>query len=113
MKWKVDFYNQKVFEDIQKWPPNLKAKFIWIVDLIEKFGPQEVGMPYVKAINKGLFEVRARGSEGIGRAFFGLLEKRVIVLSGFIKKTQKTPQKEIDRARIRLEEIKNEKKTQF
>lgn len=111
MKWDVGFYDRKVMEGIQKWPSNMKAKFIWIVDLIEKFGPQEIGMPHVKAMSKGLFEIRARGNEGIGRALFCIKgNRRIIILNGFIKKTQKTPQKEIDLARVRMEEVKDEKK---
>lgn len=106
MKWNVSFYDKKVAKSIEEWPVGIKAKFTKIVELIEKFGPTEIGMPYIKPMKKGLFEIRAQGSEGIGRAFFcnhkGCI---VIILSGFIKKTQKTPQKEIDLARKRMEEI--------
>jgi phage-related protein len=55
----------------------------------------------------GLFEVRARGTEGIGRAFFCCFSgRRVVILHGFIKKTQKTPLKEVQIARKRLKEVK-------
>jgi phage-related protein len=106
MKWNVNFYDQRVLKSIQEWPKSISAKFAWIVDLIEKHGPDEIGMPYIKAMKKGLFEIRAQGNEGIGRAFFCIKKGcLVIILSGFIKKTQKTPQKEIDLARKRMEEI--------
>ena len=54
----------------------------------------------------GLFEIRARGKEGIGRSLFCTVKgKEIIILNSFIKKTQKTPQKEIDIARKRMQEI--------
>jgi phage-related protein len=53
-----------------------------------------------------LFEVRPRGRSGIGRAFYCfLLGKRVVVLHAFIKKTQQTPDKELNLARKRLKEL--------
>jgi len=64
-------------------------------------------MPYVKAFGEGLFEIRARGKEGIARAFFcSLSGKKVSILHEFIKKTRKTPKKEIDKARKRQKEVK-------
>ena len=109
MKWNVNFYNLKVMNSIQEWPPGIKAKFTWIVNLIEELGPGEIGMPHVKSMKKGLFEIRAKGAEGIGRAFFCNKKGRVIIiLSGFIKKTEKTPKKEIDLALKRMEEVTNE-----
>lgn len=107
MKWTVDFYNQRVMNEIKDWPKSIWAKFLRIVDLIEKSGPEQVGMPHIKPMKKGLFEIRAQGSEGIGRAFFCIKKGRlIIVLSGFIKKTKKTPQKELDTALKRMEEVK-------
>jgi phage-related protein len=56
----------------------------------------------------GLFEIRAQGPEGIGRAFFcTLLGSRVVILHGFVKKTQATPAKELNLARARLREVKH------
>jgi len=63
-------------------------------------------MPYTKAFGDGLFEIRARGQEGIGRAFFcTMVGKRVVILRGFIKKTQATPPDEVKIARKRMKEI--------
>lgn len=108
MGWKVEFYNIQVSNAIQKWPVRLKAKFTRIVELIETAGPEEVGMPHVKPLGQGLFEIRAKSDEGIGRAAFCMIKgKTIIILSGFIKKTQKTPLKELDLARKRMNEVKN------
>jgi len=71
-------------------------------------GPN-LGMPYTRPFGDGLFEIRAKGVEGIGRAFFCcVVGRRVIILHGFIKKTQTTPSKELEIARRRLKEIKHD-----
>jgi len=114
MSWKVEFYNTKVMDTIQEWPVRIKAKFTRIVELMKDAGPDEVGMPHIKPLGRGLFEIRAKSDEGIGRALFCILSnKTIIILNGFIKKTQKTPAGEIDLARKRMEEVKNEQKTKF
>lgn len=109
MKWTVEYYDQRVREAVSKWPLGVKAKCFKIIDLLEKFGPIDIGMPYVKAFGKGLFEIRAQGNEGIGRAFFCIRKgKIIIVLHGFIKKTQQTPSREIGLARKRLKEVQDD-----
>ena len=63
-------------------------------------------MPYTRPFGEGLFEIRAKGPEGIGRAFFCcLVGRRVVILHGFIKKTQATPTQELKIARQRLKEV--------
>ncbi|WP_281282938.1 type II toxin-antitoxin system RelE/ParE family toxin [Geomonas ferrireducens] len=58
------------------------------------------------ALGNGLFEIRAKGEEGIGRAFFcTLVGRKIIILHGFIKKTEKTPKQEIEKARVRQMEV--------
>lgn len=107
MFWKIEFYDKKVEEDIKDWPERILAKFLWVSDVIEKFGPAEVGMPHVKAMGQGLFEIRVKSNEGIGRALFCSVKgKIVIVLNGFVKKTQKTPSSEIALAKKRMIEVK-------
>ncbi len=51
-----------------------------------------VGMPVCRPMGKGLFEVRSRISDGrIARVLFCFQDNRIVLLHGFIKKTQKTP----------------------
>lgn len=70
-----------------------------------KDGPN-LGMPNTRALGGGLFEIRAHGPEGIGRAFFcTLVGRRIVVLSAFVKKTQETPHHEIQIARKRQKQI--------
>jgi phage-related protein len=64
---------------------------------------------YTRALGQGLFEIRARGRQGIGRAFFCTrVGRRIVVLHGFIKRSQATPPAELKIARARLKEIVND-----
>ena len=64
-------------------------------------------MPYTESFGEGLFEIRAKGQEGIGRAFFcTLIGQKIVILHAFRKKSQKTPKKEIELARKRMKEVK-------
>jgi len=106
MEWRITFYNQKVELETLGFPQGILANFLHIAEMIEELGPS-LGPPYTKAIGAGLFEIRSKGREGIGRSFFCAVKGReVIVLHSFVKKTQKTPKKEIKLARQRLKEVK-------
>ena len=106
MKWKITFFSTKVEKETLSFPKGILANFLHIAEMIEKFGPA-LGIPYTKPFGDGLFELRAKGKEGIGRSFFCMVKgKEVIILHSFIKKSQKTPKKEINLARKRLKEVK-------
>lgn len=108
MKWQIEFYNEKVKSDTHSFPKKILAKVFNIFDLIEEFGAN-LGKPYTDSLGDGLFEIRAKGEEGIGRSFFCYAKgKKVIILNSFIKKTQKTPKKELELAVKRKKEIDNE-----
>ncbi len=105
MKWRVSFFDNKVEEATLAFPKGILSHFIHIVEMIEEFGPK-LGAPYTKPFGKGLFEIRARGKEGIGRSFFCMVKgKEVIILHSLIKKSQKTPAKEISVALKRLKDV--------
>lgn len=60
-------------------------------------------MPLVRSMGKGLWEVRSSLPRGrVARVLFCVDDENLILLHGFIKKTQKTPQKEIDLALKRM-----------
>src|SRR3989475_10916856 len=61
-----------------------------------------LGMPLVRKLDKGLWEVRSRLPDRIARAIFTTGEGRLILLHGFIKKSQRTPQDDLDLAKTRL-----------
>ena len=61
-----------------------------------------LGMPLVRKLGKGLWEVRSRLPDRIARVIFTSGEGRMVLLHGFIKKSQKTPQEDLELARKRL-----------
>ena len=64
-------------------------------------------MPYTAPMGHGLFEIRAKGKEGIGRSLFCTIKGReIIILHSFVKKSQKTPKKDLDIAIKRMKEVK-------
>lgn len=104
--YQIIYYSDEVYKNIKSWPVKIAASYSRIADRMVENGPN-LGMPYTEAIGDGLFEIRARGKEGIGRAFFcTLIDQRIVVLHAFIKKSQKTPKKELDLARKRMKEVK-------
>ena len=59
-------------------------------------------------LGNGLFEIRAKAEEGIGRVFFcTMVGRKIIILHSFIKKTDKTPKRELDIALTRQKEVIN------
>lgn len=76
----------------------LKAKTLRNLDLLEEFG-NHLSDPYVKQVGNGIWELRTVFSNNITRIFyFYLKNKKIVLLFGFIKKTEKTPRKVINRA---------------
>ncbi len=65
-----------------------------------------LGMPYCRSLGDGLWEVRSNLTDGkIGRVLLCVARDRMVLLNGFIKKTQKTPAKEIQIALRRMKEV--------
>ena len=64
-----------------------------------------LGMPLVRKLDKGLWEVRVRLTESIARILFTTGGQRMILLHDFIKKSQKTPREDLELAKTRLRMI--------
>jgi phage-related protein len=106
MKWKISFFDQKVESKTLHFPAGILANLLHILEMIEEFGPA-LGVPYTASMGGGLFEIRAKGKEGIGRSLFCTVKGReIVILHSFIKKTQKTPKNELEMARKRLKELR-------
>lgn len=57
----------------------------------------------------GLFEMRLKGAEGIARVFYcSIVDRKVVMLHCFVKKSQQTPPNELEVARKRLLEVKHD-----
>ncbi len=64
-----------------------------------------IGLPLVRSLGKDLWEVRSSLPRGrIARVIFCIADQQLLLLHGFIKKTQKIPQKEIEIANKRKRE---------
>ncbi len=65
-----------------------------------------LGMPVVKKIETNLWEVRSSLADKIARVIFTVIDGNIVLLHGFIKKTQKTPRQDLELARKRMKKIK-------
>jgi len=64
-----------------------------------------LGMPLIRRIEKDLWEVKSNITDGIARTFFTVERGTMVLLHGFVKKSQETPPKELQTARRRLRNI--------
>lgn len=111
--YNLDFYmkengNVPVRDFLYSLSPKLRAKAFKDIELLKNMG-NDLREPYVKAMkgkkNKGLYELRIKFSNDIARIFyFTYHDNRYVLLHGFIKKTMKTPENEIDKARKYMED---------
>ncbi len=71
-----------------------------------EYGP-DLGLPFTRAMGKGLFEIRAKGHAGIARGLFCTISRNtIVILHVFIKKTDVTPKKELGLGIKRMKEVK-------
>lgn len=106
-QYNITYYNNKVQQEIMALPKTLGAKYAGLTKLMLEHG-SNLGAPYTKSMGNGLFELRLKGQEGIARVFYcTMIKKQIVMLHSFIKKTDKTPTKELDIANKRMKEIKN------
>ena len=107
MDYTITYYSEAVQEEILELPDTLAARYVVLTRRMVAIGPH-LGEPHTKAFGDGLFELRLKGAEGIARVFFcTLIGKRVVMLHSFIKKSDRTPKRELDVAYTRLKEIKH------
>lgn len=106
MKWEISYYNSDLEEEILSLPDSILARYIKLTELMETYGA-DLGMPHTDALGKGLFELRLKGKEGIARVFYcTMVGRKIHMLHCFVKKTQKTPPRELKLARKRMQEVK-------
>lgn len=106
MAWSIEYHCEDVEQFVLKLAPTLSAKYFRVTDLMLEFG-SNLGMPHTRPMSDGLFELRVKGKEGIARVFYcTLVGQRIVMLHGFVKKTQKTPGKELRIAKRRMAEVK-------
>lgn len=109
MNWRIIYFSEKVRAEVFDLPPGIRADYLRLTDLMAEHGA-DLRMPHSRAMGGGLFELRPKGREGIGRVFYCIqIEQTIVVLHSFVKKTQQTPAKELQVANHRLKEVKNAK----
>lgn len=103
----VEFYKtaagrEVVAEFLDTLPPKDMAKVFRDIDLLAEFAP-DLYEPYTKHIDGPIWELRSKFSSNIYRIFYFIWrDNKLVLLHGFTKKTQKTPPREIQTAKIRL-----------
>ena len=87
------------FDDFMKGlNSKLQAKVLRDLDVLEKFG-NELRAPYSKALGDGIFELRTIMGNDIARTlYFFYIDKKIVITHGFLKKQQKTPAREKEKA---------------
>lgn len=101
--FEVEFYEKSdgtrpAEEFILSQDMKMQAKLFRLLELLELKG-NELREPYSKALTDGIFEIRAIQGNNITRVlYFFVVGKKIILTNGFVKKTQKTPDNEIDLA---------------
>ena len=108
MTWTVTFYSERVEQETLALPSGILANFLRIVELIEEFGP-DLGHPHTAPLGQGLFEIRAKGREGISRSVFCTVKgQEIVVLITVIKKGSKIPKRHMETARKRMKEVQDD-----
>ena len=102
-RWMVEVIPEAERE-IKALADDLQARFLYVSEMLEELGPHRVSEPHVKRLRGKLWEMRMKGKDGIARAiYFAATGRRLVVVRAFVKKTQKTPNREIDLAMQRME----------
>jgi phage-related protein len=103
----VEYFHPKVLAEIEAWPVDILADYARLIELLMEHGPN-LRLPHSRSMGEGLFELRPRGRSGIGRAMYCfLVDKRVVVVHAFVKKTQQTSDQDLKLARQRAKELRN------
>jgi phage-related protein len=106
MAWIVELLDDRVRDELEALPPDMKARFRRIVELIQGHGLERVDSPHVEHLEGPLWEMRMKGKDGISRAVYVTAKgRRVVVVRVFVKKTQKTARREIEIALQRAREV--------
>ena len=103
-KFKVLFYqkadgSEPFKQFLNSLDKKMRAKMVRTIEALQNNG-NDLREPYSKHLDDGIFELRAKVGTDISRVlYFFFIGQRIILTNGFIKKTQKTPKKEINLAK--------------
>lgn len=100
----IEFYRlpdgtAPVEEFLDSLDSKMRAKAVYGLSILEEYG-NRLREPYSKALGQGLFELRVKFASDITRIFyFFIVDNKIILTNGFVKKSMKTPRAELDLAR--------------
>ena len=107
MAWTVETLNETVDAELAELPADMRARLVRISELIQQVDLPNVREPNVRHVRGQIWEIRLKGKAGSARALYVTArEHRVVIVRAFIKKTEKTPAREIDLALQRAEGLK-------
>ncbi len=107
MVWTVGFLNAAVAREVEALPNDMRARLGRLIHLIQDIGFHALPRDSVKHLEGPLWELRVTGRDGISRAIYVTASRqRVVIVHAFVKKTQKTPPRELEIARQRAKEVK-------
>lgn len=102
-RFEAEFYErengeQPAREFLLSLDKKMRAKMLMIIGVLQDNG-YELREPYSKHLSEGIFELRAQAGSDISRVLYFYVDQRIVLTNGFIKKTQKTPPQEIEKAK--------------
>lgn len=104
--WSFEFASDAAVAEVAALPAELRSKLERFAGLIEAHGLAAMKEPFAKHLEGKLWELRFSGRSVIARSLYVTVTgKRVVVVRTFVKKTQKTPRREIELALVRAREI--------
>lgn len=101
--WQVEFYEKEngeipVNDFLLSLNEKMRAKAAKEIRILSEYG-NRLREPYSKHIQEGIFELRIKFASDISRIFYFFFDgDKIILTNGFVKKTQKTPKEEIEKA---------------
>lgn len=102
--FQIDFYQlpngeKPVATFLNSLDTKMRAKALYSLSILEEFGNQ-LREPHSKSLGDGLFELRVKFASDITRIFyFFVVDNKIILTNGFVKKSMKTPKAELELAR--------------
>ncbi len=100
MAFNVEFYEsddgkEPIVEFLDSLDDKMAAKLVGLMEVLEEKGPS-LRKPYSEHIEDGIFELRCKQGTNLTRVlYFFYIGKKIIATNGFVKKTQKTPPREL------------------
>lgn len=99
----INFFDKKIEKSLKSLRNPERTKVLRALDLLKRFG-RNLCMPHSKYLEDNLFELRTRGGKEV-RILYTINKNEALLLSVFIKKTQKTPRRELIKARRKIKSL--------